>query len=102
MQKQINSDMERIFKVPLLSGYDFIKDRTGTYGMFRIVGESWNCIDNHPMVNGEYLLAVWTGDSVRYDVCTFWDNSWNPTSDWYEGEPIAYIAWMEIPPISKK
>ena len=88
--------MTRIFKVPLLDGYDIKKDKNGDYKEFCIEEEYWNSTDESPKKDGEYLLAVWDGYDMNYDVCYFKDNKWEVTNDWYEGEPIAYVAWIDI------
>lgn len=88
--------MEKTFKVPLIDGYDPIEDKTGDYMEFKIVGEYWHSTDEPPKSDGEYLLAIWDGYGMEYDLCSYFEGKWHVTNDWCEGEPIAYVAWMDM------
>lgn len=88
--------MEKIIKVQLMDGYDPAEDNNGQYMTFNVIGEHWNSIEEPPKNEGEYLLAIWDGYDMVYDVCCYEKGKWEVTNDWYEGTPIAYVAWMDL------
>lgn len=93
--------MEKIFIAPLMDGYDPVKDNTGDCMKFKVIGEYWNSIEEPPKVVGKYLLAIWDGYGMEYDICFYTNGKWEVTNDWYEGKPIAYVGWMDLNTITQ-